>query len=428
MAADHDPAAAERAIRAADRCDRLAACSEEPGAITRPYGSPSLREAERLVAAWMEAAGLTARRDAVGNLIGHRPGPTPAAPTLCLGSHLDSVRDAGRWDGPLGVMVAIAVAERLHAEGRALPFALDVLAFPDEEGLRFHTAYLGSRAWAGSLDPALLDRADAEGTTLAEAVAAFDGDPDVLRHGTEPPANLLGYVEAHIEQGPALERLAAPLAVVTAIAGQTRVALALAGEAGHAGTVAMPLRRDALVGAAELVVAVEALALATPGLVATVGSLAVEPGASNVVPGRVAASLDVRHPDDAVRTRARDELRRTAAAIAERRHLALDWNVVQENPATPCDPALTAALAAAVAAADLPVHALVSGAGHDAVIAAAVCPVAMLFVRCAGGVSHNPAESVAVADVAAAIRVMDGFVAMLATSQIPSEDLGHLAT
>ena len=428
MAADHDPGAAERAARAAARCDRLAACSEEPGAITRPYGSRSLREAERLVAAWMEAAGLSARRDAVGNLIGHRPGPTPAAPTLCLGSHLDSVRDAGRWDGPLGVMVAIAVAERLHAEGRALPFALDVLAFADEEGLRFHTAYLGSRAWAGSLDPALLDRADAEGTTLAEAVAAFDGDPDVLRHGTEPPANLLGYVEAHIEQGPALERLAAPLAVVTAIAGQTRVALALAGEAGHAGTVAMPLRRDALVGAAELVVAVEALALATPGLVATVGSLAVEPGASNVVPGRVAASLDVRHPDDAVRTRARDELRRTAAAIAERRHLALDWNVVQENPATPCDPALTAALAAAVAAADLPVHALVSGAGHDAVIAAAVCPVAMLFVRCAGGVSHNPAESVAVADVAAAIRVMDGFVAMLATSQIPSEDLGHLAT
>ena len=259
MAADHDPGAAERAIRAADRCDRLAACSEEPGAITRPYGSPSLREAEQLVAEWMAAAGLATRRDAVGNLIGHRPGASPDTPTLCLGSHLDSVRDAGRWDGPLGVMVAIAVTERLHAENRPLSFALDVVAFADEEGLRFHTAYLGSRAWAGCLDPALLDRADAEGTTLAEAVAAFGGDPGALRHGTAPPTNLLGYVETHIEQGPALERLDAPLAVVSAIAGQTRVALSFTGEAGHAGTVAMPLRRDALVGAAEFVVAVEAL-------------------------------------------------------------------------------------------------------------------------------------------------------------------------
>ncbi|HEU0116097.1 MAG TPA: allantoate amidohydrolase, partial [Thermomicrobiales bacterium] len=382
--------------------------TERPGAITRPYGTPALRQAQDLVAGWMAAAGLTTRRDAIGNLIGRYEGATDDALLLLLGSHLDSVVDAGRYDGPLGVLIALAAVERLHASNRRLPGAIDLLAFADEEGLRFHTAYLGSRAWAGAFDADLLARADADGVTLAEAARQFGGDPDSLLRAEGPGRpTLLGYVEAHIEQGPALEALGLPLGVVSAIAGQSRVAVAFSGMAGHAGTVAMPLRRDALPAAAAFVLAVEALAGATDGLVATVGQIAAEPGASNVIPGRVNLSLDVRHPDDAVRADARDRLHAEAKAIAARRGLDLAWDVLQENPAVACDPALSARLADAVAAGGWPVHRLASGAGHDGVIVSRLAPVAMLFVRCAGGVSHNPAEAVTVEDVAAAIAVFD---------------------
>ncbi|HEU5430236.1 MAG TPA: hydantoinase/carbamoylase family amidase, partial [Thermomicrobiales bacterium] len=271
----------------------------------------------------------------------------------------------------------------------------------------FHTAYLGSRAWAGACDADLLARADANGATLAEAARQFGGDPETLLRGEGLGERLLGYVEAHIEQGPALEALGLPVGVVSAIAGQSRAAVAFSGMAGHAGTVAMPLRRDALPAAAEFVLAVEALARATDGLVATVGQIAVEPGASNVIPGRVSLSLDVRHPDDAIREDARERLRVEAATIAARRGLALAWDVLQENPAVACDPALSARLAEAVAAGGWPAQRLASGAGHDAVIVSRRAPVAMLFVRCAGGVSHNPAEAVTVEDVAVAVAVFD---------------------
>ncbi|HYO31087.1 MAG TPA: M20/M25/M40 family metallo-hydrolase, partial [Thermomicrobiales bacterium] len=249
MTPNADPELATRAARLMARCDRLAACTEEPGRITRTYGSPALVAAMALVAGWMGEAGLETRRDAAGNLLGRLPAAEPDAPVLLLGSHLDSVRDAGRYDGPLGVLAALDAVGHVAATGRRLPVTLEVAAFADEEGLRFHTAYLGSRGYVGTFDPALLDLVGADGISLRAACAALGGDPDALARGLHPPPVLKGYVEVHIEQGPALERLAAPLAVVSAIAGQARFAVAFTGEAGHAGTVAMDLRRDALRGA-----------------------------------------------------------------------------------------------------------------------------------------------------------------------------------
>ncbi|MGI9255074.1 MAG: Zn-dependent hydrolase, partial [Thermomicrobiales bacterium] len=332
---------------------------------------------------------------------------------LAIGSHLDSVRYAGRYDGPLGVLLALAAAESRQGKP-GLPFHLDVVAFADEEGLRFHTTYLGSRAFAGCFDPALLDLTDSDGITLAEAGRACGGDPAALLACPPSADRLLGYIEAHIEQGPALEALDAPLAVVTAIAGQTRVSLGFTGMAGHAGTVAMNLRRDALAAASEFVLAAESLARETTGLLATVGDLRVRPGASNVIPGETRLTLDVRSPDDAVRVAAVEHLATAAAGIARRRDVTLDWREVQSNPAVPMDPALTAALAAALTDAGYPLHRLPSGAGHDAVMIANACPVAMLFIRCAGGISHHPDASVTREDVAAALAVLSSTIDLIA--------------
>src|SRR5947208_9964060 len=282
-----------------ERCDLLATCTEEPGRITRPFASDAMRHAHQYVQDWMRQAGMTARRDNIGNLHARYEGSGDA--TLLLGSHLDSVRDAGRYDGPLGVMVAIAAVQRLHDEGKRLGFGIEVLAFADEEGLRFGTTYLGSRAFAGRLDPNDLERADSTGVSMAEAIRAFGGDPARIGQDRRPAENLLGYVEVHIEQGPVLEAQGLPVGIVSAIAGQARIEIVFAGEAGHAGTVPMDRRRDALTAAAEMVLAVEAIATTEQGLVATVGKLEVEPGAANVIPGRAALSLDVRHADDNVR-------------------------------------------------------------------------------------------------------------------------------
>ncbi|MBA3413901.1 MAG: hydantoinase/carbamoylase family amidase, partial [Chloroflexia bacterium] len=323
---DRAPHLATRAARIMARCDRLAACTEEPGAITRPYGSAALVRAMALVEGWMREAGLETRRDAVGNLLGRRPASVPDAPVLVLGSHLDSVRDAGRYDGPLGVLVALEAVGQVAASGQRRSITLEVAIFADEEGLRFQTAYLGSSGYAGSFDPPHLDLVDSAGVSLRDACTAAGGDPDQLQAGVPRPTGLVGYVEVHIEQGPALERLGAPLAIVSAIAGQSRIAVTFTGEAGHAGTVAMGARRDALLGAAELALAAEALAFALPDLVATVGELAVFPGASNVIPGRTRLSLDIRAPDDRTRETAVETLHRRARAIAAKRGLDLTWH------------------------------------------------------------------------------------------------------
>jgi allantoate deiminase len=374
------------------RADELAAFTAAPGRITRPLATPALAGAMDRVRAWMEEAGLQTRRDPLGNLAGRR-----GDPRIVLGSHLDSVDDAGRYDGILGVLVGIEVAA-------ATDVPLEVVAFADEDGLRFPGgSFLGSRSYLGRLTASDLALRDAAGVTLAEAIGVTEPWPGMA------PAAIDAYLEVHIEQGPVLDEEGLPLGVVTAIAGQSVAAVAFTGRAGHAGTTPMPLRVDALAAAAELVLAAEAMARGEPALVATAGRLSVPRGAVNVIPGRAELTLDVRHASDPVRERAMAALRAAARELEHRRGVAVEWEE-RAVPATACDPALVARVARAVEAVGAPVRELVSGAGHDAMTLAAVTGVAMLFVRCAGGISHHPEESVEEADVALAVQAATHFV------------------
>jgi allantoate deiminase len=375
------------------RCDALGAMSDESGRLTRTFHSPAMARANALVAGWMREAGLEVREDAAFNLVGRWPSTRRRARTLLIGSHLDTVRDAGKYDGPLGVLTALAAVEHLRADGRALPFHVEIVGFSDEEGVRYQTSYLGSRAMAGSLTRRDLARIEEKGIERARR-----------RRG-----ELLAYVEAHIEQGPVLEQRGLALGVVASIVSLGRIRVELHGRAGHAGTTPMDARRDALCGAAELVLAVE-----QSGVTATVGEIRVEPGASNVIPGAAVVTLDVRHPSERRRDAAIRRLHARASAIARRRSLRLVWTPIDDAPAIRCDPALMRLLSASIARQGLPVVSLASGAGHDAAALAAICPVAMLFVRCKGGVSHHPAESVTRADVACAIAVIADLIASLA--------------
>ncbi|HEY7020309.1 MAG TPA: allantoate amidohydrolase, partial [Ktedonobacterales bacterium] len=368
-----------------ERCDILGAISEEPDRLTRRYGTAQMRQANAAVAEWMRAAGMQTRSDAIGNLIGRYEGSSPDAKTFLLGSHLDTVRDAGKYDGPLGVMVALACVERLHARGERLPFALEVYAFADEEGLRYRTLYLGSSVVAGIFDSAALAREDSDGIPLEQTIRVFGGDPDHQAASARRPDELLGYAEVHIEQGPVLEERGYPVGVVSAIQGQIGVGIEFTGEAGHAGTVPMTMRHDALAAAAEFTLAVEALGQQTPGLVATVGRFQVAPGASNVIPGLAELSLDVRHPENNVRLEAVDKLHAQAESIAQRRGVQLDWRAGKGQASVACSPHLMSVFARAVAEAGYPVITLASGAGHDAAIMAQITEIAMLFVRCARG-------------------------------------------
>jgi allantoate deiminase len=391
-----------------ERCELLGNVSEEAGALTRPYGSRAMREANEIVSGWMRRAGMSVGRDQIGNLIGLYRGTDDK--TLVLGSHLDTVRDAGRYDGILGVMVAIACVQRLHDRGERLPFSIEIGAFADEEGLRFGTTYLGSSVYAGAFEEERLNIQDRDGVTLREAVRAFGGDPDALEPRGHGNGDLLGYCEVHIEQGPVLEEHDLPVGIVTAINGQSRIGLVFGGEAGHAGTMPMEGRQDALCAAAEFVLEVERAARAEPGSVATVGEIAALPGAANVIPRRTELSLDVRHPDDEVRVRLRDHLKTRAEEIAVSRRCDYEWQPRQQTPAVLMDPDLSALLARAVEDSGTAVHQLPSGAGHDAAQVAGLAPVAMLFVRCKEGISHNPAESVAQEDVGVAVETMARFL------------------
>lgn len=400
-----------------ERCDILGGYSEEPGILTRRYGTPAMRQVNERVAAWMHDAGMTVRQDNAGNLVGRYEASSASAKTLLLGSHLDTVRDAGKYDGPLGVLTALACVQRLHDRQERLPFAIELFAFADEEGLRFHSSYLGSKVVADTFDPATLRLADSEGVTLAEAMRTFGGNPDILQAAKRDGSDLLGYLEVHIEQGPVLEALNLPVGVVSSIAGQSRISVNFSGEAGHAGTVPMARRHDALCAAAEFVLAVESLGRSLPGLVATVGQITVQPGASNVIPGLVTLSLDVRHQDDAVREQACRQLQEQASNIGRARQVSPNWQLLQVNCTVPCAPHFTALLGRAIEAVQYPVHALPSGAGHDAVAMSDLTEIAMLFVRCKGGISHHPAESVAPEDVAIAIEVLEQFLLLLAKGQ-----------
>jgi hydantoinase/carbamoylase family amidase len=392
------------------RLDELASFTDEPGRLTRLFLSPSHKRAVAQVIAWMQAAGMAASLDDVGNVRGRYEGAASGAPALLLGSHIDTVRDAGRYDGTLGVLLAIAVVDELNRRGERLPFAIDVLAFGDEEGVRFPTTLSGSRAVAGAFDPATLACADAEGVTLEAALRGFGCDPAAIAALAYPPGAALAYVEAHIEQGPVLQARGAALGVVTAINGATRFRVAVEGVAGHAGTVPMAIRSDALAGAAEMILAIEARARREENLVATVGRISAEPGAINVIAGAASFTIDIRAPDDSQRRAAVADIQAACGVVAERRGLRLAMERAHDAPAVACDPRLVAMLGESLAREGHAPIRLPSGAGHDAMAMAGLCPSAMLFVRCRDGISHNPAESITAGDAGAAFAALLDFV------------------
>jgi allantoate deiminase len=397
--------------RVFDRCDELGRLSELEGGLTRIFLSHEQRQANGRVLRWMQEAGMTARLDAIGNCVGRYEGVRAGAPCLMLGSHLDTVRDAGKYDGMLGVIVAIECVSALNATGTHLPFAIEVVGFGDEEGVRFGSTLLGSRAVAGTFDPALLDKTDANGVTMRDALRNFGLDPAGIAGIARRPGQVLAYAELHIEQGPVLEAEGLATGVVTAINGGNRFDIELTGMAGHAGTVPMGLRRDALAAASECVLAIERIASALPDVVGTVGRIEALPGAMNVIPGKVRFSLDVRAPTDAQRHSAVAALRDACGAIADRRGIAMTVTALWEARTALCDPALQDQLAAAVAEEGARVRRLPSGAGHDGMALIAIAPIGMLFVRCQGGISHNPAEAVTPADIAAGARGFLRFIA-----------------
>ncbi len=419
------------------RCDILGTYSEEPHRLTRPFASPAMHKVNQLVGQWMHEAGMSVQQDTIGNIIGryeghasgphhspnaglhHSPNAATNTKTLLLGSHLDTVRGAGKYDGPLGVMIAIACIERLYTRKVHLPFAIEVLGFGDEEGLRYHSAYIGSKAMTGTFDLEALSLTDADGISMRQAIQAFGGNPDptLLRTPRWQHDELLGYCEIHIEQGPVLEARNLPVGVVSAISGQKRITVHFTGEAGHAGTVPMSLRHDALCAAAEFVLAVEAFAQSLPGLVATVGQVNVQPGASNVIPGEVTLSFDVRHQDDAVCEEACRQLKERVQQISLARHVSSDWQLLQEHASVPCSTRMATLLAQSIEELHYPLLSIASGAGHDAVTVSTLTDICMLFVRCQSGISHNPAESVTTEDVAVAIEVMERFLTLLAQEE-----------
>ena len=396
----------------AARLAELAGVSDEDGALTRLYLSRAHRKAAELVMRWMREAGLSARIDAVGNVVGRREATREGARTLILGSHIDTVQNAGAYDGNLGVVTAIEVVGAL--KGRPLPFAIEVVAFGDEEGVRFPSALGGSRALSGVFDPAILDERDAEGISRRDALIAFGCDPGRIAQEARSPGDVLGYVEVHIEQGPVLEAEGRPVGVVTGISGACRGAVRVIGESAHAGTTPMPLRHDALIAAGLMIAAVDGRARLDRDLVATVGRLEIPHAAANTIPGAVSFTLDIRASDDEVRHAAVRDIGARIREIADARQLKAEIELGYEAPFARCDPALSDALAASVERAGVDVRRLPSGAGHDAMAFKDRIPFAMLFVRCKAGVSHNPAEYASSQDIDVAAHVLLDFIERLA--------------
>lgn len=389
----------------------LGAITEEPGRITRTYLTPQHREAGERILGWMREAGMDAGFDALGNVVGRYPARDPDAPVLLTGSHMDSVVDAGRYDGLFGVLSPIACVKALHTEGKRLPYTFEVVAFGDEEGVRFGVSMIGSRALAGRFDFSALDRQDANGVTMRDALVAFGGDPAAI--GPLKRDRIAAYVESHIEQGPVLLNEGLPVGVVTSIAGGTRVRARVEGLAGHAGTVPMLARQDALAAASEMVLAIERHCTArAESLVGTVGKLAVAGGgAINVIPGAVEFTVDLRSGDDAKRKAALASIGAECRRIAARRRVELGWEPFFELSAAPCDPRLQALWARSIEAFGVHPRHLPSGAGHDAMEFAALAPIAMLFVRCGhGGISHNPLETMTAEDADLATRMFLHFL------------------
>lgn len=407
------------ADRIIDRCRQIASCTDIPGEITRTFLSPPMYRVHALLRGWMEATGMTVRIDAGGNLRGVRPGPTPQSPRLLIGSHLDTVPNAGAFDGILGVVLGVAIIEELR--GQHLPFAIEVIGFSEEEGVRFSKPFLGSLALIGKLDAETMSRTDRNGVSVAEAIRIFGLNPEELP-GAALSNGAFAYLEFHIEQGPLLESEDASIGIVEAIAGQTRMSFLFEGHANHAGTTPMHLRHDAMAASADWIVAVEDYANTHTGLVATVGKVETSPGAGNVIAGRVTASLDVRHASDQARNNAVTAVINSAKAAAAKRGVHLTTQTQLEQSAVPMNPHLTRLLHAAAAKAKFQVPAMTSGAGHDAMIVAQRLPCAMLFLRSPGGLSHHPDEAVRPQDVEAALATAMEFLALLRDDKATPRD------
>jgi allantoate deiminase len=387
------------------RLTEIAACSETTDGVTRLPFTPEHAAANVLIRRWMEQAGLSVHLDAAGTLVGRKAGPE-GAPTLLIGSHQDSVRNGGRYDGIMGVVLACLALERLQAEGVALPFGTEVLAFADEEGVRFPTALMGPRALAGTLDPEIFDLTDRAGNRLGAALEAFGGDAEAALTLARDPTRTWGFLEVHIEQGPVLEEENLALGVVTGICGIERNRVRFTGETGHAGTVPMQGRRDALVAASRFVARVHDAACAQPDLRATVGTQEVHPDVVNAIPESVDLTLEVRAPDDADRARFADTARAEGEGLAAAAGLTFEMDRTYAQPAVPCDAPLRGALAKAVTARAGSARLLPSGATHDTSAMADLCPVAMLFLRCRDGASHSPREFASAADMGLAVEVL----------------------
>ena len=401
---------APSAERILERCEALARLSEQPDGLTRVFLSEQHRGANALVSEWMREAGMAVRVDAIGNVCGRYEGERPGLPGLMLGSHLDTVRDAGKYDGMLGVVSAIECVAALSVAKRRLPHAIEVVGFADEEGVRFGSTLLGSRAIAGTFDPAALEKSDASGTTMREALKGFGLDPAVVGQAARRREDVLAYAELHIEQGPVLEKEDLAVGVVTAINGATRCSVEIKGVAGHAGTVPMSLRRDALAAASECMLAIERICGSTPSLVGTVGRIEARPGATNVIPGHARFTLDVRAPADDMRFAAMADIEAALKEICERRGVSMEIARTHDSRTATCAPWLADQIGAAIAGEGLAVRRLPSGAGHDAMAMIDLTDVGMLFVRCERGVSHHPAEAVRGSDVATAARVFLRFI------------------
>jgi allantoate deiminase len=403
----------DRAQRAVAECKRIAEISEGPGRTTRRFLTPPVHQVHALLRNRMESLGMTVHVDAVGNLRGHWKPPDAQSKRLVIGSHTDTVPNAGAYDGVLGVTLALEWVNLAQELNLLLP--IEVIAFSEEEGVRFGVPFLGSRAVAGRFDPTLLALKDADGATLADAIRDFGLDPSQIGAATLD-GDVLGFVEIHIEQGPVLESEGLSVAAVSAIVGQSRLTLEFCGQANHAGTTPMLLRHDAIAGAAEWIGAVETAARKTDGLIATVGKIDAQPNAANVIAGAARVSLDVRHADDRARRTAVESLLEDALAIAVKRGLALESTQQMDQPAVPMDERLTAYLVEAIGAAAQPEKCMTSGAGHDAMVMAARVPATMLFLRSPGGISHHPDETVREEDVEAALKVGRKFLEILAAT------------
>ncbi len=396
------------------QADALARFTADAPRITRTYLSAEHKAAGEYLIGLMLEAGMQADFDALGNIVGRYAAADPAAPIVMTGSHQDSVRNAGKYDGLFGILSAIACVRDLHQRGMRLPFTLEVIGFGDEEGVRFAATLIGSKAMVGAFDPAWLTKTDADGVSMAQALRDFGGDPEAITTLDRRLSNVLAFVESHIEQGPVLLNEGLGLGVVTAIAGATRIKVNVTGLAGHAGTVPMGQRQDALAAAAEMLLAVERYCEAHSeqgGLVGTVGILEARPGAANVIPQDVSFTVDVRSGDDAARRAAVTAFESTFAAIAERRRIKVEVAPYYSADAAPCHPGLQAQLAQAITAQGCAVRHLPSGAGHDAMVFPPVCPTAMLFVRCGNnGISHHPDETMSAEDADVATRALLHFL------------------